>query len=320
MKSCLFFLFLILVLALSVTAHAQDADDDDDDKGPAKPSVMKPTDQPAGARFACPYEKDFQQPHKMAAYTLRLLLSKRGRDDKDNDGEPRCRAILISPSGKKTTVAQDWALGLDKISGADLNADGKPELVLDGYSGGLHCCYTYVIVTLGPSPRVVRALRSQLPMIFAEQPDGTTLIHADDGIFDYFLVPHSDAVIPKLILKMEGNNLVDVSARFPKAYDEEIEQARSQITSLELEKFRQSNYRDRLFTDQTSTVHKILTIVLDYLYSGREAKSWEVLSELWPPADFARVKSLIVERRDRGLLAEVARRAPKAPQQAQITK
>jgi hypothetical protein len=319
MKSRLFFLFLILVFALSVMAHAQDADDDDDDNGPPKPSVMRPTDKPAGARLACPYDKDFQQPHKIAGYTLRLLPSKKDRDDKDNDGDPRCRAILISPSGKKITVAQDWALGLDKISGSDLNADGKPELVLDGYTGGLHCCYTYLIISLGSSPQAVRALRSQLPMIFAKQADGTALIHADDGIFDYFLLPHSDAVIPKLVLKMEGNNLVDVSAHFPKAYDEEIEQARSQLTSLELEKFRQSNYRDRLFMDQASTVHKVLTIVLDYLYSGREAKAWEVLNELWPPPDVARVKSLIVERRDRGLLAELAKRAPKAPQEAKIT-
>jgi hypothetical protein len=317
MKSRLLSLLLILVVALSAMAHAQD--DDDDDKGPAKPSVMRPTDKPAGARFACPYEKDFQQPRKIAAYTVRLLPSKKDRDDKDNDGDPRCRAILISPSGKRTTVAQGWALGLDEISGADLNADGNPELVLNGYTGGLHCCYTYLIVSLGPSPHVVRTLRSQLPMIFNRQPDGTTLIHADDGIFDYFLVPHSDAVIPKLVLQMEGNNFVDVSARFPKAYDEEIEQARSQLTSLELEKFRQSNYRDRLFMDQVSTVHKVLTIVLDYLYSGREAKAWEVLNELWPAADVAHVKSLIVERRQRGLLAELAERTPKAPQEATTT-
>ena len=309
MKNHRLFLLLSLVCALSVLARAQDADDDDA-IGPARPSVMKPTQKPAGAPFACPYERNFQQPRKIGAYTVRLLPIKKDDDDKEPDGDSRCRAVLTSASGKKITIAEGWALRLDDISGDLLNADGKPEIILDGYSGGLQCCYTYAVVSLAPNPRVVRAFHDQFPVSFEKQADGTALIHAPDGVFDYFLVPPSDAVIPQLILELDGSKLLDVSARFAELYDKQIDQARSQLTPADLEKFRKSSYGDRLFMDQIPTVRRVLTVVLAYLYSGREEKAWETLNQLWPAADGMRVKSLILERRARGLLAEVAKDAP----------
>lgn len=312
----LLFLLLSLVCSLSVLGRAQDADDDDAIR-PARPSVMKPTQKPAGAPFACPYEANFQQPRKIGAYTLRLLPIKKDDDDQEQDGDSRCRAVLTSPSGKKITIAEGWALRLDNISGDDLSADGKPEIILDGYTGGLQCCYTYVVVSLAQNPRVLRAFHDQFPVSFEKQADGTVLIHAPDGVFDYFLVPHPDAVIPQLLLQLEGNKLVDVSARFAQLYDKQIDQARSQLTPADLEKFRKSSYGDRLFTDQIPTVRQVLTVVLAYLYSGREQEAWETLHQLWPAADVMRVRSLILERRARGLLAEVAKDAPTPGQSSQ---
>jgi hypothetical protein len=314
MKKFLLFLLLTSVFAMSAQARAQDADDDDDAIRPAKP-VMNPAQQPAGASFACPYEKGFQQSRKIGAYTLRLLPIKEDKDDKDDkgkDGDARCRAVLTSASGKKTTIAEAWALRV----GENFSEDNKPEIILDGYTGGLQCCYTYVVVSLAHSPQVLRSFRNQFPMSFEKQSDGTTLVHALDGVFDYFLVPHSAAVIPQVILKLEGSKLSDVSAHFAELYDKQIAQARSQISSADLEKFRKSNYSDRLFMDQVPVARQVLTIVLDYLYSGRDQKAWDTLNELWPAADISRVKSLILERRARGLLAEFVKDAPKSAQQA----
>ena len=314
MKNSLLFLLLSLVFALSVLGHAQDKDDDDDDDQirPMHPPVMKPTEQPAGLSFACPYDKDFQKPHKVGDYTLRILptiKAKKDKDDKDDqvqDGDPRCRAVLTSSSGKRITIAYEWALSLNPISGTDLSGSGKPELVLEGYSGGLHCCYMYEIVSLGRTPQVLHTFANPVPITFEKQTDGTALIRAADGVFDYFLVPHTDAVIPQLVLKPQGNNLIDVSAQYPEIYDKEIEQARSQLTAEDIEKLRNANYHAQLYTDQIPTVHKVLTIVLDYVYSGREEKAWQVMGEMWPAGDVSRVKSLIMERRRRGLLATLA--------------
>jgi hypothetical protein len=323
MKSRYLFLLLSIVLVVTVIARAQD-DDDDDHVRPERPRVMQPTEQPAGGTFACPYEQNFQRPHRIGAYTLHLLPTVKDakdkkekndkKDDKDKDadddvyqdGDARCRAVLTSRFGRHITIAYEWALSLDPISGTDLNGDGKPELVLSGYSGGLHCCFVYEIVSLGSTPRVLHTFQNLTPIRFEKQPDGTVLIRAADGVFDYFLLPHADAVIPQLVLKPQGNNLVDVSAQYPDLYDREIAQARQQISTEEIEKFRKSNFHARLYTDEIPTVRKVLTIVLDYVYSGREEMAWQTLDEMWPPADVSRVKSLINERRHRGMLANLA--------------
>lgn len=299
MKKLFFLLTICSVLFSVVMARAQDDDDDDDDKPAHAPAVMKPGEQPAGVKYDCPFAKGFQRAQKIGGYTLHLLPGKA-------EGSARCRATLTSPDGKVTKVAVDWALTLDNISGTDINGDGKPELVLDGYSGGAHCCYSYTIVSLGKTQQVLRSLHSQAPMFFEKQGDGTTIIRAGDAVFDYFVLPHSEAVIPQLVLKMEADRLVDISAEFPKPYDAQIEQARGELSSEDLAKFRQSHLGDKMFTDQTATVRRVLVIVLNYLYSGREAQAWQTLSELWPVSDQARMKALILERRNRGLLKDLA--------------
>jgi hypothetical protein len=353
MKNRLFFLLLSCVLVLSVMARAQDkdgdGDDDDDQIRPARPAVMKPTEKPAGAAFACPYETDFRKLHKVGSYTLQILPTlkaadkkdkndkrekvKRDKDDKDDkaaknvaantntnkdaddpddkgdqaqDAGPRCRAVLTSATGKRITIAYEWALSVDPITGSDMNGDGAPKVVLDGYSGGVHCCYTYLVVSLGRTPKVLHTFANPVPINFEKQPDGTALIRAADGVFDYFVIPHSDAVIPQLVLKPEGNVLVDVSAQHPEVYDREIEQARAALTTEDIGKLKASNYRNKLFTDQVPTVHKVLTIVLDYVYSGRDEQAWQALDDYWPAGDVSRIKSLIAERRHRGLLANLA--------------
>ncbi len=308
MKYRFFYLILSLAVACSIMARAQDDDDDDSVRLP-HPPVMKPTEQPSAAKFSCPYDKSYRTPQKIGKYTVQLLptkIDKDDKDDKDQDGDPRCRAVLSTSYGRHKVIAYEWALSIDPISGSDMNGDGIPDLVLSGYSGGLHCCYVYEIVSLGPHPKVIHTFQNPVPIKFEKQPDGTALIRAVDGVFDYFIVPHSDTVMPQLLLKLDGDNLVDVSAKYPELYDREIEQERSQLTREDLAKLKAANFHDKLYTDQVPTVHKVLTIVLDYVYSGREDQAWQTLQELWPNDDVSRVKSLINERRHRGILANLA--------------
>ena len=276
----------------------KDDDDDDDDRPVFRPPALMPGEKPADADFMCPYAKGYQRPQRFESYTLRLVSGTKTPTD-------RCRATITSAKGKLLAAAKDWALTVDKISGTDINGDGKPDLVIAGYSGDARCCFTYTVVELGSTARTLRQIESRSALTFEKQPDGTVLIEGLDSSMDYFLVPHPMAVIPQVFLKMQGDTLVDVSAQFQPKYDSLIDEARAQLTSADIDKFRQSRYNDKMYTDQLPTVRRVLTIVVSYLYSGREEQAWKALEELWPASDENRVRNLIIERRSRGLLKQL---------------
>lgn len=302
MNKRLFPAFLGVLLIFSVVAaHAQkrDRDDDDDDDHPAlRPPALRPGEKTPDAAFSCPYARSYERPERLDGFTIRLRHGSKTPTD-------RCRAVITSPKGTVTAAAKDWSLTIDKISGADINGDGKPELVIAGYSGGEHCCFTYTVIGLGRTPQLIRKIQSRSHLDFEKQKDGTILIEGDESSLDYFLVPHPMAVVPKVFLKMQGDQLVDVSDQFRSEYDKLIDQARSQLTPADLERFRGSRYNDKMFTDQLPTVRNVLIIVLNYLYSGREEQGWKALDDFWPASDRNRVRNLIMQRRGRGLLAQL---------------
>lgn len=249
----------------------------------------------AESAFDCPFSKNYQRVHHVGGYLIQMLPGPK-------KSPYRCRGTITPPKGLRLTVAQEWALSVDEVSGSDINGEGVPEVVFDGFSGGQRCCYLYWIVTLEKKPRVVREIRNQVPLVFRKRPDGGIEIRTGEGSFDLFFLPHSDAVIPQLVLRLEGSQLTDISAEYQEEYDQQIAKARSELTAAELERFRQSTYNQKMFIDQLPTVKWVLTIVLSYLYSGREQQAWQALDEMWPPSDKERVRGLILERRARGLL------------------
>ena len=250
----------------------------------------------------CP-SKGGPQTGKYSGYTVRMVHS-------SNRGF-RCQALVAEPGSKGQrgkAVAKDWALTIDRISGSDVNGDGKPELVVEGFSGGAHCCYTYHIFSLSEGIPQVREIRNQVPVKFVKRDQGDVEVRTGDGVFDYFLLPHVSAVIPELYLRLDGNRLVDIGGEHVADYDKLIEKARSELTPADIDKLRKSNYSQNMLIDQLPTVQKVLTIVLNYLYSGREKQAWEALEEMWPSSDLDRVKNLIQERRGRGLIVQAEKK------------
>jgi hypothetical protein len=259
---------------------------------------MLPQAHAENPSFQCPSSKGDPPVRKYSGYSVRLAqLSARGN---------RCQALLRAPGGKASKkVATDWALSIDEVSGTDLNGDGKPDLVVQGYSGGAHCCYTYRIVGLTRGLPLIREIHNQVPIVFKTGDDGKVELDTGDGVFDYFLVPHANAVIPQLFLRLEGNKIVDLGPEHLADYDRAIEKARSELTAEELDKLRKSNYSQGMLFDQLLTVQKVMTIVLNYLYSGRQEEAWRSLDQMWPESDRERVKNLILERRSRGFINQI---------------
>lgn len=250
----------------------------------------------------CPTSQHYQQPHRFGGYVVQLLPGPAPRGNERV--EFRCLGTVIPPQGTRKVVAKDWVLSLDSISGIDVNGDGKPDVVLAGHTSGAHCCYEYSIVSLSKPPKLLRQIRTPLPAVFQSSPTGVE-IHLREAAFQYFMLPPDQAVTPLVVVRLEGTKLTDISSQRQQEYDEQISTARSELSPSELQKFRQSRYNDKLFTDQLPAVKRVLTIVLSYLYSGRETQAWQALEEMWPTSDQARIKAVILERRSQGLLNDL---------------
>lgn len=257
----------------------------------------------ADANADCP-RSHYRQVHRFAGYAIQMIPAPPARSKSKERVEFRCLGTITPPQGVRKVVARDWTMAVDPVSGSDVNGDGIPEAVFDGHTSGANCCYEYWVASLSKTPKLVREIRSPLQAAFQKASDGVE-IRIPDAAFQSFMLPPEDVVTPLIILKLNGDTLIDISSQHQQEYDEQLAKARNEIAPAALEKFRQSRYNDKLFTDQLPTVKRVLTVVLDYLYSGREAQAWQALSEMWPQSDQARIRAIILERRSRGMLSQL---------------
>src|SRR5579872_930179 len=247
----------------------------------------------AQAPLSCPKSPGYQRVHHINGYAVRLFP---GEKESATD---RCRGSVTLPGARPAIFARGWMLWIDNISGQDINEAGIPDVVFGEFTGEGNCCFEYTIVSLGKHPAVVRTIRNQLPVRFQTESDGSVSIRAGDGSFELFLLPRGQAVIPEVIMRLSGSQLKNISSEHREEYDEKIAKARNELSAASLEKFRLSDFHKKMYTDQTETVKRVLTIVLNYLYSGREKEAWQAFDEMWPASDRDRIRNLIEERQPR---------------------
>ncbi len=224
------------------------------------------------------------------------------RNPKSND--VLCRSFLVDPAGRETPLLKGWNVSIHQGTGEDLFGDGHPSLVLEGYSGGAHCCYTYVIASLGERPVIFPPIENETPFFFFKDPVSKQFrIMTSDGAFDYFDgMCHACAPFPRVVLQADRAGLHDVSPQFVDQYDSEIALARAKIANGDIARFLISDFEDAKAV--------VLEIVFSYLYSGREAQAWQALDEMWPGADRERIKRLIVQTRTKGILSKLGKTRP----------
>ena len=196
----------------------------------------------------------------------------------------------------RTLLLEDGRISVYQGTGDDVFDRGNPALVLEGYSGGAHCCYTYQIVDLGEHPIILSPIRNQSPFFFFKDPASNQYrIMTSDGAFDYF----DGRATP--VLRCRGSccrsmhdGLHDVSPQFAEQYDTEIAAARAKIAQEDITKSSRS---------PTSTMPGRSFSKSCFLICIADAKpqAWQTLDEMWPAERSRRESaSLIVETRAKG--------------------
>jgi hypothetical protein len=172
----------------------------------------------------------------------------------------------------------------------------------------------YRIFSLEKLPRLLRTITGAQYFSASDiDMDGQVEIWADDvGAVNGFesLTPGELDSPPAVVLRFAHGQLIDVSSEFQSYYDREITRLRDAFTPSDLQDFKNSDGKltEPVTPASAERLHrlrgmkiKVLEIVWNYLYSGRESDAWLRLSEMWPPADVDRIRTAIVKARAAGV-------------------
>ena len=223
-----------------------------------------------------------------------------------------CRAQLIDSGNKVVFSRSDSAFSIVLVD-KDVNGDGIPDLVFEGFSGGAHCCWTYYVVSLGKTPGLIRKFENERGASFIlNKSTGRIEIATMDGAFDYFdFLSHGETPFPLVYLSLEGKSLTDISKTHLAGYDREIKKAKTQLDSKGMGQFRSVAKVDDLasgdFNRHMAAV--VLQIAFAYLYSGRKELAHRALKEMWPTFDQERIWKLILLTRSQGILRYTRQKA-----------
>jgi len=124
------------------------------------------------------------------------------------DGEPaHCEYCRVWPYRERHA-----------LSIADIDRDGKPEVMLDTYAGGAHCCLILYVYSVSGG-RIVHALQKNFASYGYRKADldhdGRTEYLTGDSRFDYVFSSFAESFDPVRILDYRNGAFVTVTGKFP---------------------------------------------------------------------------------------------------------
>ena len=177
--------------------------------------------------------------------TVTLTPPTQAQLDAAEEGPPPSVAIVVQYPGQPpyAVTRDDYRNDMHGITvgiGA-LHKGDPPVVVLKGYSGGMHCCATYQMVTLadgGPRTLQLTGMDGAPGRGFPKDLDGdgaADVLRADDR-FLYAFTSYNASWSPPVVYNLRGGQLLDVSAEpcFAKAFTRFANQTRRTCASRDV--------------------------------------------------------------------------------------
>lgn len=147
-----------------------------------------------------------------AVTNVRLRLAREGRGVYDQ------RLRQVGCRGCSTWVAGLGA-ALGELRARDLDDDGEPEVTVDLWTGGAHCC-ALVAVYRWQGSRYTRTVldfgNAGYDLVDLDR-DAVPELRSSDDRFSYAFAPYAYSPRPMRLLHWQAGRLVDVTRQFPKA-------------------------------------------------------------------------------------------------------
>ncbi len=223
------------------------------------------------------------------AYTIRFWSSEPGDEfllpnniiTISAEGQRPVQIEMVSALGSLNQAGTriEWRrfgdITLGELTTGDITGDGYPDLVLETYSGGAHCCFSSIVYELGPSlDRALQTREGNCGGDFEDlDGDGVLEFITCDDIFAYAYCSFAGSPLAKVILAYQpGQGYLPASSRFAHLYADDIIRHTEQAKELSVESYE-------------SPECQVLPLVLDYLYTGQPEKAWSELDRLYTGPD-----------------------------------
>ncbi len=197
--------------------------------------------------------------------------------------------VTIGAPGQRQVQVESVSQ-MNPLTGKDITGEGNPDVVIDSYTGGAHCCFITTVYDLGPTlTKVLETRESNCSGRFEDlDGDGALEFITCDDLFAYQYCCYAGTPTVKVIFKYEaGKGYRPAGPRFAQQYAADI--------AAHTELAKNAKPEDHCEWDKTNKC-AVLPLVLDYLYSGAPAKAWEALALYYKYPDAARFRAEIERR------------------------
>lgn len=237
----------------------------------------------------------------------------------------QCRVAVSGPGGKPVFEISGSDASMLRISGRDVNGDGKPDVVLLTHSTASPENVYSIIGTAEPAG-LIRQIVTSAELSFEERTEGhIEMVTRDPAFRDLEGLSADQVPYPMLFLRLKGKEIYNVSQIYWPEYERAISLARGRLSKKDMEilktdEFAQMGHdKEKELTPEVmahiqEVKSVVLEIVLDYIYGGRGEEGWKALTEFWAYSDRQRIRQELLRRRMTGVLRDINRPAP-APAQ-----
>lgn len=251
-------------------------------------------------------ESDLEEEKRCGTYDIKVYGEKDGFTG----------LLKILQSGKEVYSEEDikFRIGLmydtmpedNLVQGCkDITKSGWPNLVISGWSGGAHCCFSFYIFSLGKKFKlidVIDARHSDLAKFIDVDKDGSLEFIGNDWTFAYWNTSFAGSPAPKVILKYKNGKyrlaldlmneplpnprekekiLKSIQADIEELKQSDKEQLKKEPPFGEPDTGKDTGYFAWLREDVVLPA-SVWGHMLDLIYTGHPTEAQKFIDEIWP--------------------------------------
>lgn len=264
----------------------------------ARPNVPQPLSLLYKNVFRIPANTVVRDARKVNGYDIKILVPK----NTDEGGES---ILLIERAGKPEAIVKGESFGslgfnfADKsgegsaasaklfASTSDKTGDGTPDVAIEYYSGGAHCCFSMHFFELGKEVTKVPVLSTGDAPISAigKNPKGGLFLATADNNFAYWNVPFAESPFGDLVLEFREGQFRPSASKMLKPAPSLLELRKKATAARSI-----MNNVQYLGSDSAAADDKVVfeeafwSTMIDLVYTGHRELAWEYLDMVWPKA------------------------------------